>query len=85
MKGTKNKYANSELFRKFHMDTFRCGGIVCSECAFYPATKSDLHCGAVMLRAFMAKLSGADEVPTCGTVTDEELIEFIRNNPSRNG
>lgn len=73
-----SKFDNGGLFRNFHAQTFECNGILCRNCAFGTPEK----CGAVMLRAFMARLAGASEVSFRTAIDDETLIEFIRNTPA---
>lgn len=49
----------------------------CENCAF----NCEGACGTVVLRNIMRKLAGTDG--TVQSMTDEQLIEFIRNNPEQ--
>lgn len=54
-----------------------CCGLECKNCPF----DSNDYCGIVVIRNIMRKLAGADSHTQ--SMTDKQLIDFIRRNPSK--
>lgn len=54
-----------------------CCDLECNNCSF----DSNGYCGLVVIRNIMRKLAGADG--TTQSMTDEQLIDFIKKNPER--
>lgn len=69
-----------ETFRNFIKQLrFDCGGIKCADCAF----DSTDYCGMVVIKCIMSKLAGAACEDIFQTMSDNDLIEFIRRTTQR--